>query len=653
MTRRFTLIYYGLLVTVAVAVSLAVFSAGESARAERSVAGGYEVLEGADCLGTTVQLRQSGQFVTLERGGASLGQLRLRDGVLAGDVSCRRGDDVPIEARAAAGKIAGDLGGRPLRAELRSDPPAPGTRPAVAPDDISGNYKLVPRSDCLGGTLEIHGDSGTLDFEGSGAARGSMRFERGRIRGTARCDSGEQVVVSGQAADRVLELTLAARAGAPSGPAERIDAQRTREFGKTMAAFFLAVAVVMLAARLAGAAITRIGQPRVMGEVAAGIILGPTVIGAVLPEVQRALFPSDVVPFIGVVANLGLIFYMFLVGLELDVRQLQGRVLQAVTISGTGVVVPMLVGMAVALPTYELVGPDNGFAGFAVFMGVSMSITAVPVLARILEERRMLKRPVGALTLASAAIDHLVAWVLIAIAIAIALAGSVADVIRTISLAAAFCLIMGFGGRRVVRRAANAYDRAGRVPINWITGIFAGVLVSAYITEEIGIALIFGAFIMGAIMPRHVALTEDVTHRVEDFVVLLLLPLYFAYTGLRTNVGLLDSPELILLTVALIAVAIACKFGGCMIAARASGIGWRESAVIGSLMNARGLTELIVLNLALEKGVISEALFASLVIMALVTTFMTGPLLTLLDPRNEFGEPVKERSLGVLPASRT
>ena len=180
------------------------------------------------------------------------------------------------------------------------------------------------------------------------------------------------------------------------------------------------------------------------------------------------------------------------------------------------------------------------------------------------------------------------------------------------------------------------------MPGTWIVAIFAGVLLSAFTTEIIGIALIFGAFVMGAIMPRHAGLTEDVTHRIEDFVVLLLLPLFFCFTGLRTNVLLLDRVELLVLTAGLTLVAIACKFGGTMLAARVTGLGWRESAVLGTLMNTRGLTELIVLNLALEKGVISEGLFAMLVIMALVTTFMAGPLLKLIDPRNEFGSPVGE-----------
>jgi Kef-type K+ transport system membrane component KefB len=333
---------------------------------------------------------------------------------------------------------------------------------------------------------------------------------------------------------------------------------------------------------------------------------------------------------------------MFLVGLELDPKQLKGRVSQAAAISNTSVALPMILGIAVALPLYKLVGPDKKFLAFALFMGVAMSITAFPVLARILVERRMLKRPVGALTLACAAIDDVTAWFLIALATAVATAGGTSEVIKTIALAIAFTAFMVLVVRRLLARASTAFDEAGRVPGGWIVAIFAGILLSAFATEEIGIAVIFGAFIMGMVMPRNAGLTEDVTHRIEDFVVILLLPMFFAYTGLRTNIGLLDRPLLWGITLLLIAVAVVGKFFGAMLAARITGFGWKPAAVIGTLMNTRGLTELIVLNLALEKGVISEGLFAMLVIMALVTTFMAGPMLKLIDPKNEYGAPVEE-----------
>jgi hypothetical protein len=254
----------------------------------------------------------------------------------------------------------------------------------------------------------------------------------------------------------------------------------------------------------------------------------------------------------------------------------------------------------------------------------------------------MLKRPLGALALSAAAVDDVSAWFLIALATAVAGAGTAAGVGETVGWAIVFCLAMGFIVRPVLARAAIAYDEVGHVPGTWITAIFAGVLLSAVTTETIGIAVIFGAFVMGLAMPRHAGLSDAVTRRVEDFVLTLLLPLFFAYTGLRTNVGLLGRPQLILITLVLIAVAIVGKYGGTLIAARTMRMSWRESAVLGALMNTRGLTELIVLNLALDKGVITPALFAALVIMALVTTLMAGPIVRLLDPQNRFGEPPEE-----------
>ncbi len=302
----------------------------------------------------------------------------------------------------------------------------------------------------------------------------------------------------------------------------------------------------------------------------------------------------------------------------------------------------MLLGIAIALPLYKLLGPDKKFVAFALFIGVSMSITAFPVLARILAERRMIKRPVGALAIACAAIDDVTAWFLIALATAVAASGTFGDVVKTIAEAAAFTLFMVLVVRRVLARMATAFDEVGRIPSGWFAAIIVGVLLSAYITQEINIAFIFGAFIMGIVMPRHARLSEEITRRIDDFVVTLLLPIFFVYTGLRTNVGLLDRPELWLITLALIAIAIVGKLAGAAIAARVAGYDWRASAVIGTLMNTRGLTELIVLNLALDAGAISNTLFAMLVIMAVVTTLMTGPLLKLLDPKNEYGRGVED-----------
>ena len=643
-SRTRLLAFYAFLGVMVTLVSAVVMAAGHDREAQPPIAGGYDALDQSACLGEKFDFKQSGRYVNLDNPEGSLsGQLELEDGKLTGEVDCVKEGKKRLEATVGGGRLAGTVDGEELKAELKRDPPEAGAQKPLAPASIAGDYKVVPRSPCLAGKLVVEGGS-KVELLVKEKVVGEAEYRDGKVSGGILCPDGRRFEFEGEAVDRNINLTLLRPGPEPpeARAIDRVTAEKEREAGSRFAAFFIAVAVVMLVARLFGMASTALGQPRVMGEVVAGIALGPTILGAISPELQSALFPKDIIPFIGVVAQLGLIFYMFLVGLEIDFTQLKGRLGQVAAISNASVALPMVLGIAVALPIYELVGPDKKFVAFALFMGVSMSITAFPVLARILVERRMLKRPVGALALASAAIDDVTAWFLIALATAVAVAGSGGEVIETIVLALGFCLIMGLAVRPLLARASTAYDEAGRVPGGWIALIFAGVLIAAYTTEIIGIALIFGAFVMGLVMPRHAELSEDVTGRIEDFVVTLLLPLFFAYTGLKTNIGLLDRPELWLLTGILIVVAVVGKMLGAMLAARFTGFDWRSSAVIGTLMNTRGLTELIVLNLALEKGVISEALFAMLVIMALVTTFMAGPALKLLDPRNELGAPVEE-----------
>jgi Kef-type K+ transport system membrane component KefB len=692
-------LFYAFLAAAVAAVALVVVKEGEDEKAQPSIAGGYDLAAPNGCIGPPpaptkgqplpptappqplvrgplFDVEQSGQFVNLSNTQDTLGgKLRLKeeprpDGsrVLSGDVDCVNGRQLHFQGAATPGDkgtISGRLGGRPISASLRRDPPDPGAPKPRVPRSIAGLYKLSPRSTCFGGRFELEGGGSSYTLKTGEGELGELSYdkEKGTVSGDVACTKGGEVKARGTAIDRninnlqLLPLDrprpsparsasgrpiLTTQSGLPPS-GERFTATKQREsFGNTVAAFFIAAAVVLLVARLFGALAVKLAQPRVMGEVVAGISLGPTILGAISPELQASLFPTDILPAFGVAANLGLIFYMFLVGLEVDVSQLRGRIGQAAAISNASVALPMILGLAIALPLYPIVGPDEKFVAFAVFMGVAMSITAFPVLARILVERRMLKRPLGALTLACAAIDDVTAWFLIAFATAIAASGTGGEVARTVGLAIALCLFMALLVRPLLGRVSDAYDEAGKVPGVWITAIFAAVLLSAFATEEIGVAVIFGGFIAGMVMPRHTGLTEDVTRRMEDFVVILLLPMFFAYTGLKTNVGLLDRPLLWWMTLALIAVAIIGKFFGAAIAARLTGFDWRASAVIGTLMNTRGLTELIVLNLALELGVISDALFAALVLMALVTTFMAGPLLRLFDRENTYGAPLEE-----------
>src|SRR4051794_7950134 len=330
--------------------------------------------------------------------GSSAG-LRFKSPRLTGTAGCLHGPSGQLQASVRGGRIIGTLGRLAIALAFSGGPPQPGAQQPRAPLSITGAYKLVPRSLCLGDRIELSGSRDHLRFTGKARVHGQVRYGTGgRITGAAGCADGGTAAVSGQAVDRNLSLMLT-RVRAPR---ERVVAEKQRAFDNGVAAFFLAVVVVMVCARLAGALAVRLRQPRVMGEVTAGILLGPTVFGALAPNVQRSLFPSDLIPYVGVAANLGLIFYMFLVGLELDLSQLKGRLVQTAAISNTGVVIPMMAGLLVAIPTYTLLGPNSRFAAFALFVGVAMSITAFPVLARILTERRMLKRPLGALALASA-----------------------------------------------------------------------------------------------------------------------------------------------------------------------------------------------------------------------------------------------------------
>lgn len=513
---------------------------------------------------------------------------------------------------------------------------------------IAGFY--TSDSACLGERFKLAQSGQFLDL-GDGIG-GKLRLEHGRLTGSVDCAGGgsERVdlAVSGEGEEARLAGTVGGERaeavfaeelpepGTSAKPAEKRDGEET--FGRLM----LAIAAVILAARLVGSLIARFHQPRVMGEVLAGILLGPTLLGAAWPEAKDYLFPPDIVPLLSGAAQIGLAFYLFLVGMELDPKILRDRIGQAAFISNASVAFPMGLGFLVALPVYELLSPDVRYLPFALFMGVAMSVTAFPVLARILIERRMLKRPVGALSMAGAAIDDVTAWCLLALAAAIAGSGDPSHALQVVALAALFTAAMLLVGRRLLGRVSKAYDEVGHVPTLLLGVIFVGVLLSAFVAQQIGIAAIFGAFIMGLIMPRRAGLTADVSDRFESFVVLVLLPLFFVVTGLRTEVNALNRPILWVLTLLLIAVAIAGKFVGAMLAARYGGFSLRDSAAIGALMNTRGLTELIVLNIGLDLGVISTQLFTMLVVMALVTTFMAGPILRLIDPRHELSEPVEE-----------
>ncbi|BAY31227.1 sodium/hydrogen exchanger [Nostoc carneum NIES-2107] len=394
------------------------------------------------------------------------------------------------------------------------------------------------------------------------------------------------------------------------------------------------VLIVIGLSRLVGLGFKSIKQPLVIGEIVAGIMLGPSLFGLIAPSVAATLFPPEAVPFLNVLSQVGLIFFMFLIGLELNPRYLSGQLETAVLTSHVSILVPFSLGTLLAVLLYPLVSNASvSFTAFALFLGAAMSITAFPVLARIITENNLQGTRLGTLALTCAAVDDVTAWCVLAVAIAVAREGSIVSAWPTIIESILYIGFMVTVGRWFLQRLATYHQRTGRLSQMVVALIYMGVVASALVTELIGIHLIFGAFLLGAAMPKNADLVRELAEKTEDFVLVFLLPVFFAYSGLRTQIGLLNRPELWLLCALVLAVAIAGKYIGTYVAARVSGINKREASALGWLMNTRGLTELIVLNIGLELGVVSPLLFTMLVIMALVTTFMTSPLLEWTYPK--------------------
>jgi Kef-type K+ transport system membrane component KefB/nucleotide-binding universal stress UspA family protein len=395
------------------------------------------------------------------------------------------------------------------------------------------------------------------------------------------------------------------------------------------------VGLILLASRAIGWLFARFHQPQVMGEMVAGIMLGPSLFGLLWPAAHAAVFPPDTVPLLNVLSQVGVIFFLFLIGLELDPKLLRNQGHAAVVISHASIVAPFLLGAALALYLYPRLfndAPTMGFVPVALFMGAAMSITAFPVLARILTERNLHKTKVGAVTITCAAVDDVTAWCMLAFVVGVARAEGLVPAMVTAALSGVYVAVMFFAVRPFLKRLLGPFERERRLSQNIVALILGLTLASAWVTEAIGIHALFGAFLMGAIMPKGVQFVRMLSEKLEDYIVVFLLPIFFAYTGLKTEIGLLNSPELWLMTLLVIAVACAGKFGGSAVAARACGLGWREASAIGILMNTRGLMELVILNIGRELGVITPAVFAMMVLMAVVTTFMTTPVLRAVYP---------------------
>ncbi len=393
----------------------------------------------------------------------------------------------------------------------------------------------------------------------------------------------------------------------------------------------------------------RIGQPAVVAQVIAGIALGPSLLGAVWPGAMSALWAADSLPALTAVGQFGLVLFMFLIGLEFDLRLVRGLGRAAVVISQTSIVAPFAMGIALAWPLYQTLAPAGvRFLPFALFLGVAMSITAFPVLARILAERQALRTRIGAMALACAAVDDVTAWCILAFVVSVARSEGLGAALRTTLYAVIFVVAVVTLVRPLLARIA-ARTREGASQ-GLLAAVFLLVLASAAITETIGIHALFGAFLMGVVMPRESGFTEALVEKLEDIVTVVLLPVFFACSGLRTDIGLMNTTAAWADCGVIILVACLGKFGGSFVAARASGLTWRESSAIGILMNTRGLMQLVVLNIGLDLGVISPELFAMMVVMAIATTVLTSPVLEWVYPRAQI---LRERNAQVPPTEIT
>lgn len=400
-----------------------------------------------------------------------------------------------------------------------------------------------------------------------------------------------------------------------------------------LSCLLLQLIIIIVVARLLGSLFSQMGQPAVIGEMVAGILLGPSLFGWLAPKAFAFVFPLPSLPTLQLLSQVGVCIFMFIVGMDLDVNHLRHRAPTAVVVSHASILFPYFLGVSAALFLFSsLAAPGASFVAFALFLGVSMSITAFPVLARILVERGLSDTSLGSLAITCAAVDDVTAWSILAFVVAIAKADGLGSSILTIGLLLGFVGLMVWGVRpRLPGWIGGPALEADTVGKNVLAVVLAFLLASALTTEVIGIHALFGAFLAGVVIPPQRRFRHRLKIRIEDFCSVFLLPLFFVFTGLRTQIDLLNDSESWLICLGVICIATLGKMGGSMVAARLTGMGWNDSFALGALMNTRGLMELIALNIGFDLGVLSPRIFAMLVLMALVTTFLTSPLLALAD----------------------
>lgn len=399
-----------------------------------------------------------------------------------------------------------------------------------------------------------------------------------------------------------------------------------------LAILLLQIITIIIVARFFGWIFRKIGQPTVIGEIIAGIFLGPSLVGMYFPEYSALLFPVESLGNLQFLSQIGLILFMFVIGMELDLKVLKNKANDAVVISHASIVIPFALGIGLSYFVYHQFAPAGvEFLSFSLFMGIAMSITAFPVLARIVQERGIHKTKLGTIVITCAAADDITAWCILAAVIAIVKAGSFMSSLYIIMLAAGYVVMMLFLVKPFLKKVGDLYSSSENLSKPVVAIFLLTLIMSSYMTEVIGIHALFGAFMTGAIMPDITKFRNIFIEKVEDVAVILLLPLFFVFTGLRTEIGLINDAYLWKVTAGIILVAVVGKFLGSALAARFIGQNWRDSLTIGALMNTRGLMELVVLNIGYELGVLSPQIFTMMVIMALVTTFMTGPALDIIN----------------------
>lgn len=410
-----------------------------------------------------------------------------------------------------------------------------------------------------------------------------------------------------------------------------------------LSVFLFQMIVILIMLKICGWICKKIGQPAVIGEILAGIVLGPSLLGHFFPGTFQALFPTYSLGIIQMLSQIGLILFMFVVGMELNLKSVLNRAGDALLISHASIIFPFSCGVALAYllyPMYET--HDIGFLSFSLFIGITMSITAFPVLARIVQERGIHKTHVGTIVITCAAVDDITAWCILAAVIAIVKAGSVASSLYVILMAVAYVVIMLKVIRPFLSRIADLQSEKGKLSMSMISLFLIVLFLSSYATEIIGIHALFGAFMMGVIMPSSPKFRGMFINRMEDIVLVLFLPLFFVFTGLRTQIGLLNEWSMWGVCLLITVVATVGKLIGSSLSARFVNLSWKDSLVIGTLMNTRGLMQLVVLNIGYDLGVLSPQIFAMMVIMAIATTFFASPMLDLID---RIFKKDKERSL--------